>query len=202
MILLSLLTACNGPDFECSEQVPCAHVDEICVAGVCEEKRCANSAQCPMESYCSLGDCLPGCVDEGDCYPGDTCDIELKECAPEACTDTQIDCGYREFCNTQTGDCYDAGSQYCKFCDYQPGECGDGNLCLNHYCGVDCSQGQPCPSGFECYPFADDVGNIVAYQCFTYCWLFEDVPPGSDTRDLPRPVGPILPPQSDLSVAP
>lgn len=194
------LSACNGNEPECTEQLACPRVDQVCEAGVCVEKRCANSSQCPMESYCSVGDCLPGCVEEGDCYPGDTCNLETNVCEPEACADTHIDCGFREFCNVATGDCYDAGSQYCKSCDYQEGECGGGNLCLNHYCGVDCSQGQACPSGFECYPFTDDFGNIAAFQCFTYCWLYDDVPPGSDVKTTGglHPLGPILPPQSPV----
>lgn len=198
-LLPSLLLLAGCPQqFECSADLPCASISETCQAGTCVVKRCANSGQCPMESYCSQGECLPGCVDPSDCYPGATCDIDTKTCADVACEDTQIDCGYRQFCNKATGDCYDAGDQYCKFCDYQPGECGGTNLCYAHYCGVDCSQGQPCPSGFECTPFTDDAGNITTYQCFTYCWLYEDYQPGGPVKGGLKPLGPLYPPQSSI----
>ena len=94
--------------------------------------------------------------------------------------------------------CYDAGEQYCKFCD-EDSECGEGNYCYGHYCGVDCSDGQECPGGFECFPFTDDVGNIVAYQCWTYCWLYEDVEPGAELSVTPpEPKHPIpTPPKGE-----
>jgi hypothetical protein len=195
---LFFLGACGGNDSDtggavCDEETPCARVGEVCREGQCVEALCANSSQCPMESYCSAGQCLPGCTDEGDCYPGWTCDTTQQACIEESCTDSQNDCAFREFCNVATGDCYDAGQQYCSFCneDY---ECGEGNYCINHYCGVNCSGGQECPAGFECYPFGDSSGNIITYQCFTYCWLFEEdgrqKQPG--TIALP-PKGTVLP---------
>jgi len=173
-----VLTACKAhPKPVCDEQTPCG-IGQSCKLGQCVEERCANSSQCPMESYCYQGDCLPGCTEEDDCYPGSTCDVENQTCIAEQCTDTQVDCGFKQFCNTATGECYDAGGQYCKFCN-EDAECGDGNVCYAHYCGVDCSGGQECPEGFECIPFQDTSGNIVTYQCFTYCWLYEDYDPGS-----------------------
>lgn len=197
-----IFAACTGKEPECSAEIPCANIAETCQGDVCVTKRCANSSQCPMESYCNGGDCFAGCVEEGDCYPGSTCDIETKTCLEDACTNTEIDCDYREFCNTATGDCYDAGSQYCNFCNYEPGECGDDrNICYAHYCGVDCSEGQPCPSGFECSPFTDEVGNIVTYQCFTYCWLYEGVEPGGPVKGGLRPLGPLPYPESRVGVS-
>ncbi len=178
--------------FECDESTPCGF-GEICQQGQCVEFRCATSAQCPIESYCLEGECLPGCAEDGDCRTGYACATETKTCEEIACTDTSVDCGYREFCNVATGDCYDAGDQYCKFCN-EDAECGEGNLCLAHYCGVDCSSGQECPAGFECYPWADDSGNIVSFQCFTYCWLYEDYEPGSFAT-APPPEGPVALPR-------
>ena len=193
---LGLATGCPTT-FECDENTACGF-GETCQGGVCVETRCASSAQCPMESYCLNGECLPGCAQDDDCYPGSSCDLDLRTCAEDACVDTEVDCGYREFCNTATGDCYDAGEQYCKFCD-EDSECGEGNYCYGHYCGVDCSDGQECPGGFECFPFTDDVGNIVAYQCWTYCWLYEDVEPGAELSVAPpEPKHPIpTPPKGE-----
>jgi hypothetical protein len=177
MIAALALLSCTGAEFECDEQTPCGFA-ETCVEGVCETDGCATSAQCPMENYCVEGECTAGCSEDTDCYPGSSCDASLRSCVEDECVETAVDCGYREFCNAGTGDCYDAGDLYCRPCD-EDYECGDGNYCLAGYCGVDCAGGRECPAGFECYPFSDQFGNIVTYQCFTYCWLFEDYDPGS-----------------------
>lgn len=192
------LAACSsGPSFECDENTPCGF-GEVCQAGQCIEFRCATSAQCPIESYCFDGDCLPGCAEDGDCKTGSSCNLETKQCEKLSCTDSSVDCGYREFCNSATGDCYDAGDQYCRFCN-DDSECGEGNLCISHYCGVDCSRGQECPSGFECYGFPDDQGNIVAFQCFTYCWLYEGYEPGSFVKAPPEDTCPVAPDASPVA---
>src|SRR5688572_8180032 len=100
VIALMAFAGCTPrPQFQCSEDVPCTRVGEVCVEGQCEEARCASSSQCPMETYCDAGDCLPGCREDEDCLPGSTCDLELAECVEEECTSTVVDCGYREFCN-------------------------------------------------------------------------------------------------------
>ncbi len=193
---LLLLAACGkdpAPEVQCDEDTLCPTVGDVCREGQCVESLCANSTQCPMESYCLAGECLPGCTEETDCYPGWTCDTTAQTCIEEGCTDTQNDCGFKEFCNLANGDCYDAGGQYCSFCD-EDAECGEGNYCINHYCGVDCASGQECPAGFECYPFGDANGNIITYQCFTYCWLFDD-PEGMKGKPMPPlpPKGKPLP---------
>jgi hypothetical protein len=167
-------------DFECDEENPCGWGAQ-CVDGFCEAGHCSSSEQCPMEMHCANRQCVPGCELDDDCFPGFECNVELTTCEEEACQETAVDCGYREFCNQASGDCYDAGGQYCKPCDTnnQVEDCGEDNYCLAGYCGVDCSDGEECPSGFECYPFGDSFGNIITYQCFTYCWLYEDYEPGS-----------------------
>ncbi len=174
------LLACTGGGFECDEVTPCA-LGATCLNGECVEARCSTSAQCPMEQTCGPArECVPGCGTDRDCYPGSHCDTLTATCIQDGCTETKVDCGYREFCNQGTGECYDAGDLYCKFCN-EDAECGDGNLCLGHYCGVDCSGGKACPSGFECYPWLDNSGQAYAFQCFTYCWLYDpDYVPGAD----------------------
>lgn len=167
MIFL-LWLACSSP-FECDAERPCGF-GEICAEGACEAGGCATSTQCPMAHHCVDGTCASGCAAPSDCYPGDTCNGGVCELA--RCEDTQLDCDYREFCDELTGECYDAGEQYCRPCD-RDADCGDGNECWNHHCGVDCSSAA-CPAGFTCYDFVDDFGNVVAQQCLTYCWLYED----------------------------
>jgi len=114
------------------------------------------------------------------------CNLDTRECEEAACTNTQTDCAFKEFCNTATGQCYDAGGMYCHFCD-EDAECGSGNVCYAHYCGVDCSSGQECPSGFECSPFVDEFGNVVTYQCWTICSMFEEFESGQTAGGL-RPL--------------
>jgi hypothetical protein len=190
MITLLALVACHGtPPFECTQDTPCPNIGDVCVDGTCQEFRCANSTQCPMESHCDAGNCLPGCTEEEDCYPGYTCDLEQNKCVQDACTSTTTDCGFKQFCNVATGECYDAGGQYCKWCESETQEqdCGAHNFCLNHYCGVDCSHGEQCPAGFQCLPIGDNYGSIVGYQCFTYCWLFTDYSSGAAAPPTPAP---------------
>lgn len=181
-----LLGGCAKEPAECSQEVPC-EFGEVCIGGQCESGRCSTSAQCPMEHTCKNRNCEKGCSTDNDCYPGSMCDMESGQCASAPCLDTQVDCGYREFCNTVTGECYDAGNLYCKPCDRDNEEldCGSDNICFAGHCGVDCSEGKECPGGFDCYPFNDESGNIVTWQCITYCWLYEDYKPGAFAKAPP-----------------
>ena len=110
-ILFSVLVACSKEVPECNEAIPC-EFGEVCIAGQCESGKCSTSAQCPMEHTCVNRNCERGCSTDNDCYPGSTCDQEEGMCTDAPCIDTQVDCGYREFCNTATGECYDAGNLY------------------------------------------------------------------------------------------
>jgi len=141
-----------------------------------------------MEYRCTRRNCELGCATDNDCFPGDRCDMTEGVCEQAPCVDTQVDCGYREFCNTVSGDCYDAGNLYCRPCDRDNSEvdCGQDNICFAGYCGVDCSEGKACPGGFDCYPFGDGSGNITAWQCITYCWLYEDFEPGAFAKSPPE----------------
>ena len=178
LIAVMLMSCTHSGGTECDAETPCAF-GETCSSGYCESAECNTSAECPMESYCTGGrTCQAGCENTSDCYPGYTCDLETSACKEAVCTDTALDCGFREFCNLATGECYDAGNQYCSPCT-EDFECGTGNYCFWGYCGVDCSGGKECPGGFECFPISNPEGQTVAYQCLTYCWLFDDYEPGS-----------------------
>ncbi len=173
-ILLSagLLVGCDeGP--ECAEDSPCPF-GSVCVEGTCEARYCATSAQCEMQQYCADGVCTEGCADDGDCYPGETCDIELAECVPQGCSDTQRDCAYKEFCDTSSGECFQASGYYCQECGGDADCGGNDNTCYGGYCAPTCSTDEDCPAAFTCVPFVDLSGNIQYYGCYTYCWLFED----------------------------
>lgn len=205
LMSLTLLSCSGGGTGQsCSDEEGC-DFGESCVDGLCVEASCNSSQQCPMEHYCGTNrSCEAGCGDDDDCYPGDRC--SEGQCEPEGCTETAVDCGYRQFCNTGTGECYDAGNQYCKPCS-DDSECGEGNFCWADYCGVDCTYNE-CPSGFGCYPVDSngnltsvEIGNVFTYQCLTYCWLYEDYEAGSflvseggelaPPPALPRPTRPV-----------
>jgi len=180
-VILLMLLACTQNT--CDENTPCA-LGERCEMGVCREVGCATSEQCPMESHCVEGECAEGCLQDNDCYPGDRCELETGTCVTEACADTQLDCAFREFCDPDSGECRDAGDLYCRECRSHS-DCGEGNICWGGYCGVDCSQGQACPAGFECRRFTDDDNQTVALQCSTFCWLYEDQLNQSEANPLP-----------------
>jgi hypothetical protein len=190
LAVICLGSSCTPTSIQCTDEVLCGF-GEVCIKSQCVATLCATSAQCPIEHYCTDRECVQGCEVTADCYPGDWCN-ESGVCELGECENSHIDCGFREFCNAATGDCYDAGGQYCNPCneDY---ECGEGNYCYAHYCGVNCTTNE-CPSGFECYPFSDDNDNIVAYQCIAFCWLYEDdfggvnVSAPAETPLIPLPI--------------
>ena len=117
-LTLGLASCDGGTDFQCTEELPCTGFGEICIDGQCIKETCQSNLDCPMEHVCGAGGlCAAGCDNDNDCYPGSACNLELAECEDQRCTDTHIDCGYKEFCNVGTGDCYEAGGVYCRPCD-------------------------------------------------------------------------------------
>ena len=165
------LVGCNSQELECTEEIPCGF-GETCVAGQCVGSSCATSVQCEMEEYCDKGACVDGCASDKDCYPGDHCNPETQSCEQSACTSTQVDCDFKEYCNSITGDCVPASGFYCKECQTDSDCGGNGNSCLDfgvgRYCGVSCQVESDCPSGFTCL----DSPNLDQPQCITYCWLY------------------------------
>jgi len=177
MILILPLMAGCGEKAECSEALACAGFGEVCVAGSCVVQNCATSAQCDMENHCLQGECTPGCSKDTDCYPGNICSLETSTCEQAPCRSTTLDCGFKEFCNTATGECYEANGYYCGEC-VDDGDCGgNGNMCLGFgaygdFCGVTCEVEEDCPQSFTCVGISDGNGNQITKQCITYCWLY------------------------------
>ena len=178
-ILFMLGCSGNNEAAECSEDTPCGF-GAVCVEGTCVSNSCATSAQCSMEQYCDKGSCVEGCAADDDCYPGDYCNDELQVCDKAPCTNSQIDCDFKEFCNTGTGECIEASGYYCRDCE-QDSDCGgNGNVCLHFgqerdFCGVTCEVESDCPSGFSCFDVTDEEGRPTR-QCLTYCWLYIERP--------------------------
>lgn len=192
---LGAFLACSGSgELECDEETACSF-GQVCVEGQCVTKSCATSAQCPMEHTCDDGTCTAGCGDESDCYPGDTCG-ENGTCEAKACRETHLDCGFKEFCNEFSGECYDAGGYYCKTCNDDNDCGGNGNYCYGGFCGVTCEVDTDCPSGFQCYAFSDGLG-VQFYQCYTACGVYADS--GGGNR-VATPIGPVEPKICDASM--
>lgn len=169
------LFGCGGSgDYECSEEKSCG-LGSVCVDGACVEQSCATSDQCGIEQYCdSTSTCVSGCEQDTDCMYGDACNVESRACESNECAETRLDCGFNEFCGPD-GDCYDAGGYYCHDCDSDADCGGNGNMCLGSgYCGVTCTYDSDCPGGYDCVGVQDNSGNIVAYQCYTSCYLYEE----------------------------
>lgn len=191
VLLLWSLAACQEEP-ECSETTPCAF-GAVCEEGVCVTIPCSTSAQCGMEEYCDNRSCVAGCAEDSDCRPGDICNTEFNTCEPRSCRSTDLDCDFKEFCDQGSGECYEAGGYYCKPCDGDDDCGGNENLCLGFgssgsYCGVTCETNDDCPASFDCLPIGDISGNIVSYQCLTYCWLYdEDGEGGAPPVGLPMP---------------
>jgi len=198
-LLLLTLFACNN-DAECSDDDTCGF-GETCIEGSCQAKSCASSSQCDMQTYCSDGSCVAGCSADEDCYPGYSCDVENSQCTASACRSSTLDCDFNEFCNTATGECYEASGYYCMDCA-EDNDCSGGNddsenICLNwgiygNFCGVACENDGDCPSGYGCYDISSE-GQVFTKQCVTYCWLYitDDAkgPPPSPTSEIaPTPV--------------
>lgn len=163
MILLAWWMACRGD--------PCdgaCLVDELCIDGVCLARTCATSTECPLGFHCSpAGDCEEGCEFDADCGAVESC--VAGSCAARACTDTQIDCDYREFCTD--GVCVDAGAPYCAPCT-EDRDCVLGAVCFaDQWCGVDCAEGAQCPAGFDCLPLEHE--GAERQICMAACWMME-----------------------------
>lgn len=152
--------------FECTEAgTYCEVITGQCVAGspLMLDSLCGVSTVCPYGSVCRGGKCEAGCFDNGDCVLGQLC-LE-GECVTGAnICGADAFCDYRERC--VGNECKrDFRGPYCRGCSQptalNPTPCDDPrNFCLVNnretggfpqYCGVDCSLGQPCPNGYDCF---------------------------------------------------
>lgn len=221
---------CENND-DCSQD---GAVPQFCdvTTGQCELKNicdpaegetcCVIDEQCPFGNICSILDkrCVPGCRDDGDCFLGQGCIGggfgNIGVCAAGICTGNNL-CGFGELCNLATGECtFDTRGSYCFGCagGVASDDCGDpANYCLtdttdptgrSEFCGVDCSQGQPCPFGYSCNdviiippnaPFCTPPEKCVrnageqsgtCSRSATSCVIDEDCPNGPPGSDCPR----------------
>ena len=86
--------------------------------------RCTNDDECPGDTVCRNGACVPGCKTDANCIAGFQC--KNGGCVCEA---------NKVLCN---GQCVDLTSD--------PDNCGE--------CGRECDSGEVCSNGFTCQPKA------------------------------------------------
>lgn len=175
---MATLLGCQ-PEFECDEDRPC-EFGATCMEGVCETKSCVTSADCSMESHCDNGACTEGCAEDSDCYAGDACNAEFGTCDEAECEDSQLDCGFKEFCDTTSGECHEA-AYYCDACTSND-DCGTDGICNSYgpygnFCVFPCTTRLDCPSGFSCEQAQNADGTVGSF-CSAACWLEDDAATG------------------------
>lgn len=164
-----VVAGCVSND-ECGEQLFCDVTSSRCLSLT----ECSGDRCCTLDSQCAYGEvcesltktCIDGCRDDGDCLLGQGCSGgglgRLGTCGT-ACTNDTL-CAPGQLCNLADGICEtDTRGPYCLACDGGVGseDCGTrGNYCLvdttiatdppTEFCGVDCWNGEACPSGYSC----------------------------------------------------
>ncbi len=179
--------------------------------------QCFDDVQCPLGRVCDneSRSCIQACRDEADCVLGAGClrdppNTVLGRCVYGSCSRTD-QCPVGEQCDLATARCVpDDRGPFCGACqrfDPLDPQCGEpSNYCLidtgdparrSHYCGVDCSQEQGCPNGYECKDViivgppatpacnVEDCANNVCTTSGAPCQSPFDCPlgpPGGDCR--------------------
>lgn len=206
---------CNTKSGQCQGNCDCdPEQGELC---------CSLDSHCPYGNICAQldGRCVPGCRGDGDCRLGEGCvgaglGGSVGQCAAGVCTGNNL-CGFGESCNLESGECvFDTRGPYCAGCTggVASDDCGEpANYCLTdttdvtgaEFCGVDCSQQQPCPFGYSCNdviivppsaPFCSAPETCVKQEGQTEgscsretsvtCTVDEDCPEGPPGNDCPR----------------
>lgn len=196
---------------DCQGETFCDITSGLCIGA----DQCAIDLHCPFGNVCdaALTECVRGCREEGDCALGFACigagRDRLGQCAMGICRGNDL-CKIQEICDLSSGECiFDDRGPYCGACQnlWSDDECGGGaNYCLvdtgdpsgrSYYCGVDCSQGQACPFGYECHdviilprsaPLCR-VEKCLAGSCSTggaSCTVDQDCLLGPPGGDCPR----------------
>jgi len=160
-----------APDGVCRRRLSCDNNLDCDPGMFCDTTtgNCIELGKCTSDIHCEFGEicsdsyfrCVSGCRVSGDCPLGQIC---REERCRDGCEDRSY-CDWGQLCDPVAETCYDdERGPYCAYCRsatiYEPHQCGSGpNFCLVKggelglppYCGVDCSQGQPCPFGYDCF---------------------------------------------------
>jgi hypothetical protein len=172
-------SACSS-DVDCPIGQICDTSQTTCVAG------CHSDGDCPLDEPCTCANglecqCPPdsGTFIDPASYDRSTC--EVGACRSDTCAGNTDLCPYNDDCVGTA----DGGLSVCELdprmgvlCQNCVGSVAGGacdvpnsqgaNFCLidphgsNLYCGVDCSQGQSCPSGYACQDVVILTQNLCA----------------------------------------
>jgi hypothetical protein len=129
---------------------------------------------------------VSGCDEDADCLPvastqGSLCERATRRCVPRPCTHTAL-CGFGQFCNRTSGQCFDAMGSYCQSCS-RDSDCA-------------CGAGATCPPGPNvCLELSDADGGSRGKFCFVGGCTPPDggnetgCPQGYQCRGVPNPDG-------------
>lgn len=141
-----------------------------CTGCTAIDRASADEPDCPADWVMLQKECVQICESHEDCSPDGFCDQETAVCAERECFGDHSDCDFQFFC-TPYGSCAFAGDAYCRPCEPRGACISEGSLCIpmlessgGWFCGVDCSAGQPCPSGYDCQEISY-VQPSLAFQC-------------------------------------
>ena len=186
--LLALpLSGCVQKAPACTSTVECDG-GQACVESECRPVECLSSEDCSINHFCDKAyKCQEGCSSAADCLAGEEC--SGGECVSYGCRDTQLDCNYGEFCDTTTGQCYEAEANYCKSCDATTtSSCSSGQgYCLAEAVPGNCASDRDCDPGYSCDNFGGSAGKLCHLD---YCALSCDpddespCPRGFDCVDI------------------
>lgn len=170
----------NCRDF-CQSDAECIG-SQVCTKGVCAEPKeldasgslpqvlpftnCRLNSDCSDGLRCAGGSCIPECVGDRDCLPGEACDagacrvVTVPECQrdgdcqPEGATcvskqcrcdcHTDVDCAVGESCDACI--CHAPPAPECT----GPSDCAVGQQCVDGECACACVEDRDCPSGQLC----------------------------------------------------
>jgi len=150
---------------ECINDIDCPLPGQVCVDNHCISPDCTVES-CDPGQWCDVNDgqCKPGCDENSDCTPPDTCDYSSHQCGQTDCCggvcdpatqycdsltcqcvdmcQTDADCPTGFTCNSGKCWCTDAGCPAGTSCNQQTGECVQDT--------VQCTTDADCPAGWTC----------------------------------------------------
>jgi Cys-rich repeat protein len=186
------VTTCTAGGNQCAPGETC--VGTACEVGCATSNDCGFRLPACDTSAGTPGTCVE-CLVDNDCNNGATCDTAAhlcrQPCNGTQCDNGQVcnttgnlcvdclantDCATGQTCDTTSHTCVvtAGGNTLCEPCN-SDAQCGATNQCVTirggnqgggeRACGLDCSTGTSCPSGFACHLIAGQNNVVTAEQC-------------------------------------
>ena len=158
----------------CGNSADCK-TGELCLERSCQLVECITSRDCTLHHFCTdTFECQSGCLEDTDCFNGETCNTETRECQTSRCRNTELDCDVGEFCQPETGECYTTDHNFCQPCSYEDYRDGlSTGICLTEDFGGTCQvdffgEHSGCPAGDICLPNTPPgFQDVVDGTCYT-----------------------------------